>query len=90
MENTNINPDDCTGSQQGGHRGEYGKVGFSPCKAYVSHESNTPCNVIENITEDTPNNCSCIPPKSPCRTEPCPCGSFVSHRVAQPCTAVTI
>lgn len=88
MENTNMDPKLCTGSPRLGHDGDYGKIGFSPCKAFVAHEQGKPCNVIENVTEDTPINCNCVPPKSPCQIASCPCGEFISHKVTDPCTAI--
>lgn len=81
----NIDPKNCTSSPRG-HAGEYGKIGFSPCGEYVSHDSDKPCNVIENT--DNPE----ISPevRCTCRTEKCFCGSFVSHKVSEPCTVISI
>ena len=45
-----MKPELCNASPQGiGHAGEYGKIGFSPCKAYVAHESNKPCDALINM-----------------------------------------
>lgn len=90
MENTNNKVDrtQCTGSGGVGHRAdEYGVIGFSPCGEYVAHESNKPCNVIEN----PPMKSSPPGPKTcQCRTDSCLCGDFLSHKVYEPCTAKSI
>jgi hypothetical protein len=82
MENT---PKACSGNSLGNHEAEYGKVGVSPCGEYVAHESNIPCDVIENpIVSEYPitlENCTC-------RSEKCPCGDFISHKISDPCTAI--
>jgi hypothetical protein len=79
-------PSTCTGSGQIGHRkNEYGQVGFSPCGKYVAHQSDIPCNVTEapkvkskfKVVHD----CQCA-------TTKCDCGSFLSHLISEPCTAV--
>lgn len=75
----------CAGTKTG-HAGEHGKIGFSPCGEYVSHESNTPCNVIENTDNPEIN----LEIKCTCRSETCPCGSFVSHKISEPCTVIAI
>ena len=77
-----MKPDLCNASPQGvGHAGEYGKIGFSPCGEYVSHESDKPCNplpVNEGLIDK--DNCHCMEAL-------CPCGEFLSHKVSDPCTA---
>ena len=77
-----MKPDLCNASPQGvGHAGEYGKIGFSPCGEYVSHESDKPCNplpVNEGLIDK--DNCHC-------KEAFCPCGEFLSHKVSDPCTA---
>jgi hypothetical protein len=77
-----MKPELCNASPKGiGHAGEYGKIGFSPCGEYVSHESNKPCNplpVNEGLIDK--DNCHC-------EEALCPCGEFLSHRVSDPCTA---
>jgi hypothetical protein len=77
-----MKPELCNASTQGiGHAGEYGKVGFSPCGEYVSHEINRPCNplpVNEGLIDK--DNCHC-------KETVCPCGEFLSHKVSDPCTA---
>lgn len=77
-----MKPDLCNASPQGvGHAGEYGKIGFSPCGEYVSHESDKPCNplpVNEGLIDK--DNCHCMEAF-------CPCGEFLSHKVSDPCTA---
>jgi hypothetical protein len=89
-----MKPELCNASPYGiGHAGEYGKIGFSPCKAYVAHESNKPCDVINNLKEDFTHECDCVVPgsekvsRSGCMSTLCPCGEFLSHRVFDPCTA---
>jgi hypothetical protein len=75
----------CSGTFSGNHDAWLGKVGISPCGEYVSHESDTPCDVIENpIVSEYPitlENCTC-------RSEKCPCGDFISHKIADLCTAI--
>ena len=77
-----MKPELCNASPQGvGHAGEYGKIGFSPCGEYVSHESDKPCNplpVNEGLIDK--DNCHCMEAF-------CPCGEFLSHKVSDPCTA---
>lgn len=77
-----MKPDLCNASPKGvGHAGEYGKIGFSPCGEYVSHESDKPCNplpVNEGLIDK--DNCHC-------KEAFCPCGEFLSHKVSDPCTA---
>ena len=77
-----MKPNLCNASPKGiGHAGEYGKIGFSPCGEYVSHESDKPCNplpVNEGLIDK--DNCHC-------KEALCPCGEFLSHRVSDPCTA---
>jgi hypothetical protein len=77
-----MKPELCNASPQGvGHAGEYGKIGFSPCGEYVSHESDKPCNplpVNEGLIDK--DNCHC-------KEAFCPCGEFLSHKVSDPCTA---
>lgn len=68
-----MKPDLCNASPQGiGHAGEYGKIGISPCRAYVAHESNKPCDLINNPEEDFTNECDCYGCK-------CTCGGCCSH-----------
>jgi hypothetical protein len=82
--NNKIEPKDCTGSGLEGHGAWYGKIGFSPCGEYVSHESDKPCDVIEGkIVNDNPIN----PDNCECRTDSCECGDFISHKISDPCTA---
>jgi hypothetical protein len=74
----------CNASPRGiGHDGEYGKIGFSPCGEYVSHETNKPCDVINGVPVNDglidKENCTCM-------TDLCPCGEFLSHKVSEPCT----
>jgi hypothetical protein len=90
-----MKPELCNASPYGiGHAGEYGKIGFSPCRAYVAHESNKPCDVINNLQEDFTHECDCVVPgstkvsRSGCTTTLCPCGEFLSHKVFDPCTAI--
>ncbi len=81
MENEITSFKRCTGNWIGSHSFDYGKVGFSPCGEYVSHESNQPCAPLPvNTGSINLDNCQC-------KTEPCPCGDFVSHKVIEPCTA---
>ena len=77
-----MKPELCNASPQGiGHAGEYGKMGFSPCGEYVSHESNKPCDLSDIVLEVLPETiCTC-------RTDYCPCGEFLSHKVSEVCTA---
>lgn len=89
-----MDPKLCNASPYGvGHSGEYGKIGFSPCRAFVAHEANKPCDVINNPKEDFAHECNCVVPgstkvsRSGCRTASCPCGEFVSHNVFEVCTA---
>jgi hypothetical protein len=89
-----MKPELCNASPYGiGHAGEYGKIGFSPCRAYVAHESNKLCDVINNLQEDFTQECNCVVPgsnevsRSGCASTLCPCGEFLSHRVFDPCTA---
>jgi hypothetical protein len=77
-----MKPELCNASPQGvGHAGEYGKIGFSPCGEYVSHESDKPCNPLP-VNEGLINKDNCH-----CKEALCPCGEFLSHRVIDPCTA---
>lgn len=77
-----MKPDLCNASPQGvGHAGEYGKIGFSPCGEYVSHESDKPCNPLP-VNEGLINKDNCH-----CKEAFCPCGEFLSHKVSDPCTA---
>jgi hypothetical protein len=72
----------CSGNGFGNHKNEYGKVGVSPCGDYVAHQSDTPCDVIENpiVSEHPINKDNCT-----CRSELCPCGEFISHKISDPC-----
>lgn len=75
----------CTGSVSKGHKAsEYNVVRFSPCNEYVAHESNKPCDVInwETIPESNDDFHICT-----CRTDSCPCGEFISHKITEVCTA---
>lgn len=84
MEDNNIPVKPCSGTTTGFHQNnEYGKVGISPCGEYVSHESDKPCNIIDNppAKNTEPTDCTC-------RSEACPCGSFISHKASEPCTAI--
>ena len=77
-----MKPELCNASPQGvGHAGEYGKIGFSPCGEYVSHESDKPCNPLP-INEGLIDKDNCH-----CKEAFCPCGEFLSHKVSDPCTA---
>jgi hypothetical protein len=77
-----MKPELCNASPKGiGHAGEYGKIGFSPCGEYVSHESDKPCNPLP-VNEGLINKDNCH-----CKEALCPCGEFLSHRVIDPCTA---
>ena len=77
-----MKPDLCNASPKGvGHAGEYGKIGFSPCGEYVSHESDKPCNPLP-VNEGLINKDNCH-----CKEALCPCGEFLSHKVSDPCTA---
>lgn len=78
MENT-FKP--CSGTHKGNHEGEYGVIGFSPCAEYVAHEINVVCDVIDNPPTLNVDNTPCT-----CRSEVCPCGDFVSHKISEPCT----
>lgn len=89
-----MKPEECNASTQGlGHAGEYGKIGFSPCRAFVAHESNKPCDVINNLKEDFTHECDCAETghkknsRSGCVETICPCGEFLSHKVFNTCTA---
>jgi hypothetical protein len=89
-----MDPQFCNATAKGiGHDGEYGKIGFSPCRAFVAHESNKPCDVINNPQEDFTHECDCFDAesnnssRSGCETNSCPCGEFLSHKVFDPCTA---
>jgi len=84
-QNYSDNPKTCSGSPNGGHSGQYGKIGFCPCGEYVAHQANKPCSVIENktITETPQESKTCQ-----CRTDHCPCRRFLAHSVFEPCTAV--
>ena len=80
-----MNSNTCTGSGNVGHKAwEYDKVAFSPCGKYVAHEANKPCDVIKMETLPGPTN---DPHNCTCRTDLCPCGDFVSHKVRAVCTA---
>jgi hypothetical protein len=50
----------------------------------VAHESSKPCDVIDMKTfpgpTDDPHICTC-------RTDSCPCGEFISHKIIEVCTA---
>ena len=81
MENKEINPKSCAHTPIGSHFYDYGKIGFSPCGEYVSHESNKSCAPLP-VNESLINLDKCE-----CRAGSCPCGDFVSHRVLEPCTA---
>jgi hypothetical protein len=79
-------PDTCTGSGKIGHEGEWGLIGFSPCGKYVAHQSDIPCNVTEapkvrKRRFEPIHICQCS-------TTKCDCGSFLSHLISEPCTAV--
>ena len=77
-----MKPELCNASPQGiGHAGEYGKIGFSPCGEYVSHESDKPCNPLP-VNEGLIDKDDCH-----CKEALCPCGEFLSHKVSDPCTA---
>jgi hypothetical protein len=87
-----MQPELCNASTQGiGHAGEYGKIGFSPCRAFVAHEVTQVCDVINNLEEDFTHECDCFVPgttevsRSGCRTSTCPCGEFLAHKVFDPC-----
>jgi hypothetical protein len=88
MENTRPTKYDatnCPDSNWKGHKDwEYDGVGFSPCGEYVAHQSSTPCDVINGLTiieiSKEPHDCTC-------RTSLCACGTFLSHKVSEPCTA---
>lgn len=68
-----MKPELCNASPKGiGHAGEYGKIGISPCRAYVAHESNKPCDLINNLEENFTNECDC----NDCK---CTCGGCCSH-----------
>jgi hypothetical protein len=75
-----MDPKLCNASTQGiGHAGEYGKVGFSPCGEYVSHEINNNCDPLPvNDGLIDKNDCNC-------KETLCPCGEFLSHKVIDPC-----
>jgi len=75
-----MDPKLCNASTQGiGHAGEYGKVGFSPCGEYVSHEINNNCDPLPvNDGLIDKNDCHC-------KETLCPCGEFLSHKVIDPC-----
>jgi hypothetical protein len=77
-----MNPELCTGTDQGGHtQMAYDNIGFSPCGEYVSHVSNKNCNPLPiNDGLIDKDNCTC-------KTDYCPCGDFVSHRIDEPCNA---
>ena len=84
-QNYNSDPQHCSGSPNGGHSGQYGKVGFCPCGEYVAHQANKPCDVIDTntlIESQKPRTCQC-------RTDHCPCRKFLAHSVFETCTAVT-
>ena len=104
-----MDPKLCNASPKGiAHAGEYGKIGISPCRAYVAHESNTPCDLINNPEEDFTHECDCNRcrctcggcclhregsdkgAKGGCMTALCPCGEFLSHKVFDPCTAISL
>jgi len=88
MENTQpieYNANNCPDSGSVGHKQfEYDGVGYSPCGKYVSHTSDILCDVInstdEIVVSTDPHNCQC-------RTDSCKCGTFISHKVSEPCTA---
>jgi hypothetical protein len=82
---SDINPKTCTGSGRVGHYdNEYTEIGFCPCGEFVAHSSDRLCNVIEttDIKESSPEPKTCQ-----CRTDSCPCGDMLSHKVFEPCTA---
>lgn len=79
-----MDPKLCNASPQGiGHAGEYGKIGFCRCGRFISHESNSPCEVLDTANEKEylpkPDDCQCTPTN-------CPCGEFLSHSVFEPCS----
>ena len=82
---TSNEPTQCLGTSSGNHENEYGKVGVSPCGDYVAHQSDTPCDLIENliVSEYPINKDNCT-----CRSELCPCGEFISHKISDPCPVV--
>ena len=80
-----MNSNTCTGSGSIGHKpSEYNVVGFSPCGEYVAHEGSKPCDVINMKTPPGPTN---DPHICTCRTDSCPCGEFISHKIIEVCTA---
>ena len=72
----------CLGTPNGDHTHQYGKIGLSPCREFVAHQSDMVCDVINNpITPEIPltlDDCMC-------RAEACPCGKFISHRASDIC-----
>lgn len=72
----------CKGGSMIGHTlSEYTNVGTSPCCGeYVSHVTNKKCNVIKSIEENFPKTCQC-------KTDRCPCGFMISHRIDEVCNA---
>jgi hypothetical protein len=81
-----IDSSNCTGSGQIGHpKNNYGKIGFSPCGEYVSHQSDTPC---KDLVFDSSEIDFTIIHNCQCRTCFCDCGDFVSHKISEPCNAI--
>lgn len=81
-------PQTCTGTGRIGHLPvEYGTIGISPCGEYVAHDKNIKCNVIETteLKESPPGPKTCS-----CRTDSCPCGDFISHKVYDPCPVILV
>lgn len=78
---------DCTGSARfrdtnikGHSKAERESIGFSPCGEYVAHAKDNPCDVMGMVIEAVPHLCQC-------RTDSCPCGMMISHKISEPCTA---
>ena len=83
-----IEPKDCTGSLQKGHtQSEYDTVGLSPCGEYVCHSTDKSCKDVKDIKDDSQPGVIHI---CQCKESVCPCGSFISHKVSDPCPIKSI
>ena len=81
-----MKPEECTGSLQVGHtKNEYELVGLSPCGEYVAHWVGRSCKDVKDIQNDNVLNDVHV---CRCATEKCPCGSFISHKLSDPCPII--
>jgi|MesohylFT_1024984.scaffolds.fasta_scaffold00399_1 hypothetical protein len=98
-QNYSDDPKTCSGTPLGGHVGQYGELGFSPCVGYIAHQNNILCEIITETDEMVSvlflnkvwNQAipDYIEDHDPCQcaTTSCPCGEFIAHKVSEPCTA---